>query len=118
MVLLELSEHQWQSSKQGLSNQIAAPDNNLRGRAQRFWVAIGNKDLGFDQREQVLEEIKKLSRADMIKFVVSILKPRTANRLIMHAKGNKHQKACSLNIGKEIGSIDEFQLKPKDVELG
>ncbi len=118
MVLLELSEHQWQSSKQGLSNQIAAPDNNLRGRAQRFWVAIGNKDLGFDQREQVLEEIKKLSRADMIKFVVSILKPRTANRLIMHAKGNKHQKACSLNIGSEIGSIDEFQLKPKDVELG
>ncbi|WCE28939.1 insulinase family protein [Vibrio sp. SCSIO 43137] len=118
LVLLELSESQWNSSKQGLWNQIAAPDNNLRGRAQRFWVAIGNKDLTFDQREQVLDQINQLSRADMIRFVVNTLKPRTANRLIMHSRGNKHLDSAPLTEGNEIGSIDEFQLRPKDVELG
>lgn len=118
MVLLELNEYQWESSKRGLSNQISAPDNNLRGRAQRFWVAIGNKDLTFNQREKVLDEVSKLTRADMIRFVVNQLKPRTSTRLILHTKGEKHLDAPSLDVGHEIGCIEEFQLRPKDIELG
>ncbi len=118
LVLLELNEYQWHSSKRGLWNQIATPDTTLRGRAQRFWVAIGNKDINFDQRERVLEELKSLTRSDMIRFVVNILKPRTANRLIMHTQGKAHQDAEKLSLGHEIGSIEEFQLRPKDTELG
>ncbi|RJX73826.1 insulinase family protein [Vibrio sinensis] len=118
MVLLELSDYQWHSSKRGLWNQIATPDTTLRGRAQRLWVAIGNKDSNFDQRERVLEELKGLTKSDMIRFVVSELKPRMANRLIMHTQGNAHHDSPSLDVGMEIGSIEEFQLRPKDVELG
>ncbi|MGT0150674.1 hypothetical protein ACT691_19565 [Vibrio metschnikovii] len=66
--MLELNEYQWHSSKRGLWNQIAAADPTLRSRAQRLWVAIGNKDWSFDQRETVLEELKRLSRSDMIRF--------------------------------------------------
>ena len=54
----------------------------------------------------------------MMRFVVSQLKPRTANRLIMHAHGNAHNEEDKLSAGVEIGSIDEFQLRPKDTELG
>ncbi|MGR5554779.1 insulinase family protein [Vibrio fortis] len=118
MVLLELNDYQWHSSKRGLWNQISTPDTTLRGRAQRLWVAIGNKDTDFNQRERVLEELKELSRSDMIRFVVNQLKPRTANRLVMHAQGNAHQEEPSLSTGVEIGSIEEFQLRPKDTELG
>lgn len=118
LVLLELNEYQWHSSKRGLWNQIATPDTTLRGRAQRLWVAIGNKDLEFNQKEVVLEELKKLTRTDMIRFIVNELKPRTANRLIMHTQGNAHHESEKLNLGQEIGSIEEFQLRPKDVELG
>ena len=118
MVLLELNEYQWHSSKRGLWNQISTPDTTLRSRAQRMWVAIGNKDYEFNQREKVLEELKSLDRADMIRFVVNELKPRTANRLIMHSQGNAHHEAEKLHLGLEIGSIEEFQLRPKDVELG
>jgi secreted Zn-dependent insulinase-like peptidase len=118
MVLLELNDYQWHSSKRGLLNQISTPDTTLRGRAQRLWVAIGNKDTEFNQRERVLEELKELSRSDMIRFVVNQLKPRTANRLVMHAQGNAHQDEPSLSMGVEIGSIEEFQLRPKDTELG
>ena len=118
MVLLELDEYQWHSSKRGLWNQISTPDTTLRSRAQRMWVAIGNKDIEFNQREKVLEELKGLERADMIRFVVNELKPRTANRLIMHTQGNAHHDEQKLELGLEIGSIEEFQLRPKDVELG
>ncbi|MCL9774535.1 insulinase family protein [Vibrio methylphosphonaticus] len=118
MVLFELDDYQWHSSKKGLWNQISTPDTTLRGRAQRLWVAIGNKDTEFNQREKVLEELKTLTRADMIRFVVNELKPRTANRLIMHSLGKAHSDAPRLNVGLEIGSIDEFQLRPKDTDLG
>ncbi|MEL7290949.1 MAG: insulinase family protein [Pseudomonadota bacterium] len=118
MVLLELNEYQWHSSKRGLWNQIATPDTTLRGRAQRLWVAIGNKDIEFNQKEVVLAELKKLTRTDMIRFVVNELKPRMANRLIMHAQGNAHHESQPLDLGQEIGSIEEFQLRPKDTELG
>lgn len=118
MVLLELNDYQWHSSKRGLWNQISTPDTTLRGRAQRLWVAIGNKDTDFNQRERVLEELKELTRSDMIRFVVNQLKPRTANRLVMHAQGNAHQEEPPLSMGVEIGSIEEFQLRPKDTELG
>lgn len=118
MVLLELNEYQWHSSKRGLWNQIAAPDTTLRARAQRLWVAIGNKDTEFNQKEKVLAELKTLDRTDMIRFIVNELKPRTANRLIMHTQGNAHHESEKLDLGLEIGSIEEFQLRPKDVELG
>ncbi|WP_112480592.1 insulinase family protein [Vibrio variabilis] len=118
MVLLELNDYQWHSSKKGLWNQIATPDTTLRGRAQRLWIAIGNKDTSFSQREKVLEELKSLTRADMIRFVVNELKPRTANRLIMHSQGKAHVDADKLDLGLEIGSIEEFQLRPKDTDLG
>lgn len=54
----------------------------------------------------------------MIRFVVNQLKPRTSTRLILHTKGEKHLDAPSLDVGHEIGCIEEFQLRPKDIELG
>ncbi|MDN3610627.1 insulinase family protein [Vibrio ostreicida] len=118
MILLELNDYQWHSTKRGLWNQIATPDTTLRGRAQRLWVSIGNKDSQFNQKEKVLEALKKLTRADMIRFIVTQLKPRTANRLIMHTQGSSHRHSSELNLGLEIGSIEQFQLRPKATDLG
>ncbi|MBD0785099.1 insulinase family protein [Vibrio sp. Y2-5] len=118
LVLLELNDYEWHSSKRGLWNQISTPDPTLRTRAQRLWVAIGNKDWNFNQRDIVLEELKQLSKSDMIRFVVNTLKPRTANRLIMHTLGNAHQDCEPLHLGLEIGSTEEFQLRPKAYDIG
>ena len=103
MVLLELTEAQWQTSKAGLLAKIREPDTNLRSRAQRFWIGIGKKDAEFSQRERVAEAIENMPRADMVKFVIETLKPRTADRLIMHSCGKAH-------LGQEI------QLDAKAIE--
>ncbi|MGX9417281.1 insulinase family protein [Vibrio sp. WJH972] len=118
MVLLELNEYQWQSSKKGLINQMSTPDTSLRSRAQRLWVAIGNKDLEFNQRQIVVEELESLSRSDMIRFVVNQLKPRTAHRLVMHSLGIGHIDAETLDIGRAITSLSDLQSMPKDCRLG
>ena len=109
LVLLELNEAQWQDSKQGLIAQISEPDTNLRSRAQRFWVSIGNKDETFQQRQRVVDALKQLDRVDMIKFVVDTIKPRTANRLVMFYKGKAHSDYAPLEIGHPIESVKEFQ---------
>lgn len=109
LVLLELSEAQWEASKQGLIAQISEPDTNLRSRAQRYWVSIGNKDTEFNQRQKVLAALTSLSRANMVKFIVDIVKPRTADRIVMSCQGQAHSNQSPLQIGTPIGSIDEFQ---------
>ncbi|HIF9404302.1 TPA: insulinase family protein [Photobacterium damselae] len=111
LVLLELNEAQWQASKQGLIAQISEPDTNLRSRAQRFWVAIGNKDEDFNQRQRVVKAISELSRADMIRFIVDRIKPRTAHRLVMFSQGNQHHEADKLDLGEPITSISQLQEK-------
>jgi secreted Zn-dependent insulinase-like peptidase len=118
MVLLELSDYQWHSSKRGLLNQIMTPDANLKAKGQRLWVAIGNKDLSFSHRETVIEEIKALTRADMIRFVVDELKPRTANRVVMTNQGTSHQDSPKVEAGLEIDTIEQFHSLPRNTELG
>ncbi|MGF1765918.1 insulinase family protein [Enterovibrio makurazakiensis] len=109
LVLLELNEAQWNASKDGLIAQIEEPDANLRARGQRLWVSIGNKDHRFEQRQNVAEAIKGMARADMVKFVVEKLKPRTADRLIMHSCGGAHPDQCNPENTREIDSIDLFR---------
>ncbi|QIR06679.1 insulinase family protein [Salinivibrio costicola] len=109
MILLEMSEARWQSSKQSLLAQIREPDNNLRARAQRYWISIGNKDYHYERREQVAEAMESLTRADMVRFVVNRLKPRTADRLVMHSCGSEHREHAALDGAHPIRDIDAFR---------
>ncbi|WP_201264048.1 insulinase family protein [Salinivibrio sp. HTSP] len=109
MVLLEMTEARWQSSKQSLLAQVREPDNNLRARAQRYWISIGNKDYQYQRREQVAEAMATLSRADMVRFVVNTLKPRTADRLVMHSCGTDHQQDAHLDGTYPIADIAAFR---------
>lgn len=90
MVLLELTEAQWQLSKQGLITKLQEPETHLNSRGQRLWLSITHQDHNFSQREAVIQAIQTMSRTDMMKFVVEVLKPRTADRLIMHSCGRAH----------------------------
>lgn len=111
MVLLEMSESRWQSSKQSLLAQVREPDNNLRARAQRYWISIGNKDYHYQRREQVADAMAELTRADMVRFVVNTLKPRTADRLVMHSCGIDHQDDATLDGAYPITDIEAFRAR-------
>lgn len=89
--LLELNEEKWDASKQGLIAQIEETDPHFNARAQRFWTAIGNKDIHFSHRKNIAKALRTMQRADMVKFVVETLKPRTADRLVMQSCSEPHK---------------------------
>ncbi len=90
MVLLSLTKAEWQASKQGLITKLEEPETNLNARGQYFWSSIIYQEHNFNQKQEVINAITHLSRARMIKFVIERLKPRTADRLIMHSCGKAH----------------------------
>ena len=86
-----MSEIEWQSSKQGIIAKMEEPDSNLRSRSQRLWQSIAGKDYDFNNQEKIVNAIAKMSRDQMIRFVVAKLKPKKASRLILHSCGENHQ---------------------------
>ncbi len=113
LVLLGLTQQDWENSKTGLLNKMKEPDPHLHARAQRLWVCIGNKDTQFNQRQQIIQALTALQREDMIRFVVEILKPRSANRLIVYCQGQAHHNHEPLTLGNPIHAIDDFMKKAK-----
>ncbi len=109
LFLLALTEEEWQMSKDGFLSKLQEPDANLYKRAQRFWISIGNKDHQFSQREKVIEVVENMERADMVRFVVERLKPRTADRLVMYSCGNQHLDKIDKYCMREITGIKSFQ---------
>nr|WP_285817649.1 insulinase family protein [Echinimonas agarilytica] len=109
LVLLELNEESWQQTKQSLMAQIMDKDRSLQEKSKRFWVSIGNGDLKFDQRERIIEELKQISRADVLKFIVTQLRPKNADRVVLSALGSSHNHIEEDDLLDDIGSIESFQ---------
>ena len=109
LVLMELSQAQWEISKQGLISQITEKDANLKSRSQRYWASIGNKDWHFNQREQVASALDEMTRADLIRFITQ-LKSRISDRVIMCSYGAAHDGNDKLTQGNFIWDPGEFKL--------
>ncbi|MCE0556385.1 insulinase family protein [Motilimonas sp. E26] len=109
LVLMELTQAQWEISKQGLISQITEKDANLKSRSQRYWASIGNKDWRFDQREQVASALEIMTRADLIRFITQ-LKSRISDRVIMCSYGSAHDGSDKLTQGNFIWDPGEFKL--------
>jgi len=108
LTVLELSEAQWQASKNGLLAQIREPEANLRSRSQRLWTSIGNKDWQFDQRQQVSDAIEQLSRSELIQFLME-LQHRHTDRLLVCSYGDHHHNLGRLEEGDLIEDRHQFQ---------
>ncbi|GDY27895.1 peptidase M16 [Agarivorans sp. Toyoura001] len=117
VLMFELSDAQWQQSKQGLIAQILERESNMRTRAQRFWVSIGNKDADFNQRQRAAECIDKLERHDLVRFMMS-LKSKQRDRVVVYNHGGEDLDQAPLNThhletGRNVTSRAEFQQQSK-----
>lgn len=107
LVATELSEQEWQEAKQGLISQILEEETTMKAKAKRFWTSIGNKDLHFDRRHQIAEELMKLDKADLVRFTMS-LKSHHRDRLVLYSTGLSHQREHHLDVGQPITDRDSF----------
>lgn len=88
--VMQITNEQWESTKQGLISQIMEHDSNLKTRGQRYWVSLGNRDYQFDQRENVAAKVVTLTRADLIKFMMQQMRSKHCDRLVLFSCGEQH----------------------------
>jgi secreted Zn-dependent insulinase-like peptidase len=73
-------DHQdWLDLQQSLAGQLQEKDNSLRIRSQRFWAAICNKELDFSGKQQLIDTILALSKADVIQFITDVINKNTVS---------------------------------------
>jgi secreted Zn-dependent insulinase-like peptidase len=79
-LLLTTMDHQdWLDLQQSLAGQLQEKDNSLRIRSQRFWAAICNKELDFSGKQQLIDTILALSKADVIQFITDVINKNTVS---------------------------------------
>ncbi|MBY6186041.1 insulinase family protein [Marinobacter hydrocarbonoclasticus] len=107
--LMQISAAQWQATKDALCNQILEQDNNLKSKAQRVWVSIGNKDTDFNHRERVAEAIQNLERADLIRYLMQQMRRSNPDRLVLYATGGSHSEHEPLSGERTITDLTYFK---------
>lgn len=107
--VMQITNEQWESTKQGMISQIMEHDTNLKTRSQRYWISIGNRDYEFTQREIVVAEVEKLTRADLIKFMVSNMRSKDCDRLVLFTCGEQHYSQASLHSDNMIVNLKTFK---------
>ncbi|MBY5922115.1 insulinase family protein [Ferrimonas balearica] len=107
--LMQISASQWQATKDALCNQILEQDNNLKSKAQRLWVSIGNKDTDFNHREHIAEAIQRLERADLIRYIMQQMRSRNPDRLVLYSIGGSHSEHEPLSGERQITDLTYFK---------
>ncbi|MCG9696298.1 insulinase family protein [Shewanella sp. Isolate11] len=107
--VMQITNEQWEQTKQGLINQIMEHDPNLKTRGQRYWSSIGNKDYEFNQRELVVDEIAQLTRSDLIKFMMQKMRTKHCDRLVLFTTGEQHRNQDRLPSDNMITDLRSFK---------
>ncbi|MCL1065217.1 insulinase family protein [Shewanella olleyana] len=115
--VMQITKEQWEATKLGLINQILEKDANLKSRSQRYWVCLGNRDYDFKQRERVVEEIKQFTRADLIKFIVSNMRSKHSDRLVMFNAGEQHNQLEPMPTAHVITDLKGFKQNADKFEF-
>lgn len=107
--VMQITNEEWESTKVGLISQIMEHDANLKTRSQRYWVSVGNRDYQFNQRELVVDEITKLTRTDLLKFMMRKMRTKHSDRLVLFSTGEQHRTQAALLSEKMITDLKTFK---------
>ncbi|QYJ80005.1 insulinase family protein [Shewanella acanthi] len=107
--VMQITNDEWESTKQGLINQVMEHDANLKTRSQRYWTSVGNRDYQFNQRELVVAEIEKLTRPDLLKFMMQKMRTKHCDRLVLFSTGAEHWGQTALMSDKMITDLKLFK---------
>ncbi|MGL6123704.1 MAG: insulinase family protein [Shewanella sp.] len=107
--VMQMTNEEWESTKAGLISQIMEHDANLKTRSQRYWASVGNRDYQFNQRELVADEITKLMRTDLLKFMMRKMRTKHSDRLVLFSTGEQHKNQTGLQSEKMIIDLNTFK---------
>lgn len=104
-----IPEQEWLHLQQGLIGQLQEKDTSPRVKSQRYWMSICNKDYSFSQKQQLINEIEKLTLADIKQFVVQNLADTSSpDKICLASVKHTDEIAYSPTDHKVIQSIEDF----------
>lgn len=109
--IMQITQEDWDKTKQGLIKQLLEQDTNLKSRSQRYWASIANQDYLFNQREKVANFITDITRAELIKFIMTKMRTQHADRLVIFNTGQSHQDFPPLKTSNMIKDLRLFKQK-------
>ncbi len=71
--ITDMGEEEFADNKQGLITRLTQKDTNLSGRALRYWADLDLGVMTFDSNMQIAAEVDKLSKADMLAELDSLI---------------------------------------------
>ncbi|WP_199608832.1 insulinase family protein [Flocculibacter collagenilyticus] len=71
-VIVDIDEDDWLHAVEGLKLQAMEKDESLMMQNQRFWMAITNKDVNFNAKQEIVEAIKALTQKQVAAFAKNI----------------------------------------------
>lgn len=107
--IMQITQEEWEKTKQGLIKQLQEQDTNLKSRSQRYWASIANKDYSYNQREKVAEYITHITRTELIKFIMTKMRTQYADRLVLFNTGENHQTLPHLTSHNMITDLRLFK---------
>ncbi|ROQ29896.1 insulinase family protein [Gallaecimonas pentaromativorans] len=113
LLLLGLSQSQWQATQSALLHQLYQPDATLADRSSRLWHAIGQGDLTFDWRQRLAETVKNFSKTEFIKMMMKRLRAKAADRLLLASVGQQHRNLEPLEEGQFICDVSQFKSQSR-----
>lgn len=85
--LRSMSEEEFRGFKQGLENNLTAPEENLYQLSQRYWSAIMDGNPNFNTGERLAGEVENISQDGFIRFFESQFLAEGSRRIVLHQVG-------------------------------
>ena len=89
--LSDMAPEEFAKHKAGLENKLMEKETLLRWRSGRFWGELNRGDLSFDSREQLVAQVKTLTREQLLEFVRSDIVADGSTRMVVRSFGKAHR---------------------------
>jgi secreted Zn-dependent insulinase-like peptidase len=107
-----ISEAEFDQVKQGLISLVQQQDKRLSDRTNRYWREIDLKRFHFDSRQQLADEILKLSKQDIGQYFAQITSTSKRRMLLIKSQGTRdvdERKSLKLANSKIIEQTVKFR---------
>jgi len=86
--LANMTEEEFQRNVDALVSQVEERDNRLQERTNRYWAAIIREDYNFDASKLFADEVKLISRSDILALYRKLFVDNINGQLIVYSEGS------------------------------
>ncbi|CAB4420535.1 unnamed protein product [Rhizophagus irregularis] len=118
-IIEDMSEQEYQTRVQALIDRKLEKPKNLSQETSRHWGQIKSGYYDFEQDVKDVEEIRKVSKQDLLEFYKKFISPDSPRhkKLSVHLRSQKLNKSNDIVNGEKKGDDEEVKSEELELEL-